>query len=371
MRNNIMKKKRFYKNVERNQKWTEEEIGHPIDFADKYLSDEGIYSDKFDYMRPKIKKKRRKKAKLEKLFKHLGIAVACLLIISVGYTGMDIYMQRHAMPEKLSDISSISSGAINEVSLDLKSKYTQSVSLDGSVMLDAVITELTEGGYNSVAFDLKRSEGSIAYKSALANVDTYGAVAFPATDLKTSVERLTSQDILAVGRVYCYLDNLVPEKDHSSALLNGNGVPYRDSKDNTYLNPNSETAYKYIKDIISETMDMGITVFVLDGVNLPEEIADDYNDGFEYLSQRLYNDLGTGIKLLEAVNITLNENTAQTDDENGNGDNNNESNLNEIENKMSNNPDNSKVYFITTKADKTKTKENLEESGIPSYILAD
>lgn len=361
-----MSKKRFYKNVERNQKWTEEETGHPIDFADKYLSDEGIYSDKFDYMRPKIKKKRRNKAKLEKLSKRLGIAVACFLIISVGYTGMDIYMQRHAMPAKLSEVNNAYDGAINEVALDLKSKHTQSVSLDGSVMLDAVISELTEGGYNSVTFDLKRSEGSVGYKSALANVDTYGAIAFPATDLKTSVEKLSAQDILAVGRVFCYLDNLVPDKDNSSAVLNSNGVPYRDSRDNTYLNPDSETAYKYIKDIISEAMDMGITVFVLDGVNLPDDIADNYNDGFEHLSQRLYKDLGTGIKLLEAVNVSLSEEAVQN-----NEDDNNEDTENEITRKMESSLDNNKVYFITTNADKAEIKENLEGSGIPSYILAE
>ena len=67
-----MKKKRFYKNVKRNTKWTEEEKGYPIDFADKYASDEGIYSDKFDYMRPKIKKKRKHKAQARTLLKRLG-----------------------------------------------------------------------------------------------------------------------------------------------------------------------------------------------------------------------------------------------------------------------------------------------------------
>ena len=68
-----MKKKRFYKNVKRNVKWTEEEKGYPIDFADKYVSDEGIYSDKFDYMRPKIKKKRKHKAQARTLFMRIFI----------------------------------------------------------------------------------------------------------------------------------------------------------------------------------------------------------------------------------------------------------------------------------------------------------
>ena len=94
-----MKRKRFYKNVKRNTKWTEEEKGYPIDFADKYASDEGIYSDKFDYMRPKIKKKRKHKAKARTLLKRLGIAVLCFAIICVGYTCMDVFMLRNGMPE--------------------------------------------------------------------------------------------------------------------------------------------------------------------------------------------------------------------------------------------------------------------------------
>ena len=61
------KRKRFYKNVKRNQTWTEQVQGREIDFADKY-ADDGIYSDKFDYLRPK-KKPRNKRKKLGKRLK--------------------------------------------------------------------------------------------------------------------------------------------------------------------------------------------------------------------------------------------------------------------------------------------------------------
>lgn len=364
-----MKKKRFYKNVKRNQQWTEGQAGREIDFADKYMSGEGIYSDKFDYMRPKIKKKRKRKADFRKFAKGLGIAVLCFLVISVGYTGMDVYMQRHAMPQDYSDGGDESGGVFNEIALNLKSEYAESVSLDGSVMLDSVITELSQGGCNSVTFDLKRSEGSVGYKSALSTVDTYGAIAFPATDLKGSVEKLQAQDILAVGRVYCYLDNLVPAKDSSAAVLNRDGIPYSDSKGNTYLNPDSETAYRYIKDIIAECAETGITVFVLDGVDLPDEISDGFNDGFDYLAKRLYADLGTDIKLLEAVNVSLNSSAEDTDGESTQE--NNNALESEISQKLTAEQDSNKIYFISVSAEKAAVKEKLEEGGIHSYILAD
>ena len=50
-----MKKKRFYNNKKRGEKWTEEVKGRKINFADKYI-DAGTGSDKFDNRRPTVKK---------------------------------------------------------------------------------------------------------------------------------------------------------------------------------------------------------------------------------------------------------------------------------------------------------------------------
>lgn len=356
----MKKRKRFYKNVKRNQTWTEEIQGREIDFADKYASD-GTYSDKFDYLRPKEKpkfKKKKLRKKIKRLLKRLAAIVVCLAVLGVGYTAMDVYMLRHRMPDINATENDTSQNTFSQISLNLKSEYIESVSLDGSVMLDAVISDAEAYGYNSVTFDIKRSEGSVGYKSALVNVDAYGAVAFPASNLKASTEKLTQNNILPVGIVYCYLDNLVPAADSSMAVLNSNGVLYRDSRDNTYLNPDSDDAYRYIKDIISEAYEMGITVFVLCGVDMPSDIRADYNDGFDTLSQRLYNDIGTDMKLVEAVGVSLGKDAAEKDS-------------NEVSEKITNDLSSGQVYYITTSADKYMIKEKLEESGISSYILAD
>ncbi len=362
-----MKKKRFYKNTERNQRWTEPETGREIDFADKYNEPEGtgIYSDKFDYLRPKPKKKKQRKIKLKTLGKALAAVAIGFLVFSVGYTGMDVYMQRNAMPSA-SDAQQEDGGTMNEVALNLKSKYVESISLDGGVMLESVISDAAENSYNSITFDLKRSEGSVGYKSRLAAVDTYGAVAFPAGNLKASVEMLKSNDILAVGRVYCYLDNLVPAQDHSSAVLDNNSIHYTDGRDNTYLNPDSQTAYKYIKDIILEAYEMGVTVFVLDGVDLPQDISGQYNDGFDYLASKLYADLGTEIKLLRAVNVSISSTVVYDED----GDVIEEESVSDdIERKLSEDIGSNAVYFIKTNADLSAAKQGLDDAAISSYIL--
>lgn len=376
-----MKKKRFYKNVKRNLKWTEEEKGYQIDFADKYLSDEGVYTDKFDYMRPKVKKKRKHKARARIFLKRFGIVLLCLLIVGVGYTAMDVFMLRNGMPVRYSEIEPETQNTINEMKLDLQCAYEESISMDGSVILDSVITELTQGAYNSVMFDIKRMDGTIGYQSALANVDAYSAVSLAASDLKTSVQKLSEQDILAVGRVYCYLDNLVPARDRSAALLNGNGVPYTDTQGNTYMNPNSETVYKYIKDIIAEAADMGVTVFVLEGTDLPESAGSGYSDGFENLVARLYEDIGTDIKLLEAVHVDVDDainssiseedTTDEADSENDEETTQTADNVNTAVSELfSEELGTDKVYYVTTSLDMTEVKKILEESGIESFILA-
>lgn len=376
-----MKKKRFYKNVKRNLKWTEEEKGYPIDFADKYLSDEGVYTDKFDYMRPKVKKKRKHKARARTFLKRAGITLLCLLIIGVGYTAMDVFMMRNGMPVRYSDIEPDTQSSINEMKLDLQCAFEESISMDGSVILDSVITELTQGAYNSVMFDIKRVDGTIGYQSALATVDTYSAVSLAASDLKTSAQKLNEQDILAVGRVYCYLDNLVPARDRSAALLDSNGLPYTDSQGNTYLNPNSETVYKYIKDIIAEAADMGVTVFVLEGTDIPESAGEGYADGFETLAARLYEDIGTDIKLLEAVHInaddalrssvqeetTAGEEAQEKEEETAQAAENITAAVAEL---FSEELSTDRVYYVTTSLDIGEVKTILEESGIESFILA-
>ena len=349
-----MRKKRFYKNVKRNQKWTEDVQGRRIDFADKY-ADGGIYSDKFDYLRPKKKSRSRKLEmykKVQKLLKLIPIIILAFAVLNLGYAGMSVYMKRHAMPDISGADGALQSG-FNHSVLELSCEYIETASLDGSDILDSVLTEAQAGSYNGVAFDIKRSDGTVSYRSGLANIDAFNATASAATDLKGSVKKLARKNITCVGIVYCYLDNVAPSADPSMAVLNGDGSVYEDSRGNTYLDPDSELAYNYIRDIIAEVSKQGITVFLLRGVDLPEAISGNYNDGFEALADRLYGDLGTDIKLIEAVDIKLDEEDIEN-----------------IEATVSNDLNDSQAYYITTSADRALTKEKLEESGISSYILA-
>lgn len=294
-----MRKKRFYNNKKRNTKWTEPVKGRKIDFADKYI-DAGTGSDKFDSKRPKKRKKRFTAEKTGKFFKNAIVVLLCFCVVSAGYTIMDLYMERNAMPENNSNSQAESN--IGSLSLNIKSRVVPSLSLDGGVMLDAVISDTQNQGYSSVTFDLKRNDGTIGYESKLATIDAYGAISSASVDLEGSVARLLESDLLPIARISCYRDNIAPVADLTAAVTNGASL-YKDADGNTYLNPDSQTTYNYIKGIIEEAKGMGITVFVLDNTELPEDIGANYKDGFAGLTKKLYADLGEEIKLLMAVDV--------------------------------------------------------------------
>ena len=311
-----MKKKRFYNNKKRNSKWTEKETGRKISFADKYI-DAGSGSDKFDFKRPKPKKKRTAKEKTAKLFKNIAIVIACFLIISVGYSAMDLYIDRNAMPE--TEENTGESVSFSNVNLMLKGMSVQSISLDNSVMLDSVIKSAEDEAYSSVTFDLKRDDGTIGYNSKLATIRAYGAISSPAAQLEKSVAKLNQADIIPIGRISCYKDNIVALSDLDSAIKNGKSV-YKDANGNAYLDPNNSTTYNYIKSIIEETKAMGINVFLLDNTKLPGDISGDYNDGFAALAKKLYAEFGQDIKFIEAIDVTINDDSISDEpvtDENG------------------------------------------------------
>ena len=73
--------KHFYNNKQRNQKWTEQETGRYIDFADKYSPDKK--DGEFDESRVianniKLKKERKKKTAKKIVSVILAIVIVCI-----------------------------------------------------------------------------------------------------------------------------------------------------------------------------------------------------------------------------------------------------------------------------------------------------
>lgn len=345
-----MKKKRFYNNKKRNTKWTEQEKGRKISFADKYI-EAGTGSDKFDSRRPKPKKKIFTAERMRFLAKSVIIAVCCFVLISTGYTFMDLYIERNAMPSN--EESYDASAQMGNIQLEIKGCKVEPLSLDGGVMLEAVANYAVQGGYSSVCFDVKRDDGSIGYESRLATIDAYGAVSSASCDLEKSVSVLLENDLLPVARISCYKDNIAVNADLSCALIEDSSL-YRDSQSNTYLNPDASGTYNYIKSIVEEVNRMGIDVFVLDNCNLPEDISDKYDDGFDILAKKLYVDFGDSVRFYEAQNVDI---ISDDPDEV----------KKELEEKVKP-PKESRLYCIST-SQPDIVSQYMNENGILSYVI--
>lgn len=347
-----MKKRRFYSDKKRGKKWTEPVRGRKIDFADKYI-ESGTGSDKFDNKRPTVRKKLFTPDRLRRFAKNLIIAVCSFAIICVGYTVMDIYMDLNSMPEI--SVKPEAQLSYRELQLQLKGKQVESMSLDAGVMLDAVIDEAQSEGYASIVFDAKRPDGTIGYNSTLATVGAYGAISSNSSDdIESSVKKCEENDILPVARVSLYKDNIAPYIDLNMAVQKGK-TQYKDGWGNTYLNPNSDSAYEYIKSIIEELKSKGVRIFLLEDYKLPDEISDDYYDGFDSVSKLLYIEFNDDIKLLQAVDIEIESKSSDKIKK-------------ELEQSIGDKTESDRVYYIST-SEPEKVKTALEKMGVSNYVI--
>lgn len=348
-----MKKKRFYNNKNRNQKWTEPEVGRKIYFADKYV-EEGAGTNRFNQKTYKTKKPLFTKDRLTDALKYTLVGVCCVALVFAGYTAMDVYMQRNSMPlvQEQEEVE----GGVGNVQVSVKGSRVQSLALDGGVMLNAVINDALNSGYSSVAFDVKRDDGTIGYESSLATVDAYGAEASQATDPQGSISRFSENDIMAVGIVSCYKDSIFSQADPNSAVVI-DGEVYKDKNGDSYLNPDSDEAYSYLKSIIEEVRAMGVSVFILTDCNLPDDISEGYNDGFDALYEKLFNDFGNEVKFIYGENVQITSDSVKEIEE-------------ETAQKFSGKDIKNTVFCITAK-DREKTKNVLDSTEQINYVITE
>lgn len=355
-------KRKFYTNEHRNEHWTEEPKGRPIDFADKYTVD-GETGDMYnDKRRAAQHKAQRKKESRQKAIKIVVSSLAAVALLFGGYTAMDVHMIRQAEPaEKLLRQNSSDSNALSQISINVSSIMTESVSLDNSTMLTSVINDVHNFSANSITFDAKREDGTIGYRSSLATIDTYGAVSDVGSDSVGSIKQLIDNDILPVARICCYKDNVLPSQNRDFAVTKGKKL-YTDNSGNNYLNPNNEQVYNYILDIVRELKGYGVQVFVLYGCDLPSDISDKYNDGFKKLAKRLQSDLGGDVKLLKEVDVKVTGRDAES------GNITNSAIDKEIKNfdKLSDN----QIYYISTSLDTTRVYNHVANAGVERFIIA-
>lgn len=150
-------------------------------------------------------------------------------------------------------------------------------SLDFYGFLKALDEEVT-----AVVIDMKTQSGTVTYRSEQVSVNNAGAVHKNAMDIDARIKTAKDLGFDVVARIYAFEDSTAPYNSSDMAIRYGSsdGVLWLDdSVDNggkPWLNPYSDTAQKYILDIIYDAVDSEVDAILLEGVRFPEEEGTEY-----------------------------------------------------------------------------------------------
>ena len=134
----------------------------------------------------------------------------------------------------------------------------------------------------AVVIDMKTKNGTVTYISDQVSVKTAGATHEKAMNLGARVKTAKDLGFDVVTRIYAFEDSTAPYNATDMAIRYGSAdglLWLDDSVDNggkPWLNPYSDTAQKYILDIIYDAVDSDTDAILLEGVRFPED------EGMEY-----------------------------------------------------------------------------------------
>ncbi len=134
----------------------------------------------------------------------------------------------------------------------------------------------------AIVIDMKTQSGTVTYLSNQISVANAGAVHENAVDLDNRIKTARNLGFDIIARIYAFEDSTTPYNASDMAIRyeGEEGVLWLDdSVDNggkPWLNPYSDTAQKYILDIVYDAIDKDIDAVLLEGVRFPE------NEGMDY-----------------------------------------------------------------------------------------
>ena len=134
----------------------------------------------------------------------------------------------------------------------------------------------------AVVIDMKTKNGTVTYLSNQVSVLNAGASDEKAINLAVRIKTAKNLGFDVVTRIYAFEDSTAPYNATDMAIRYGSadGILWLDdSVDNggkPWLNPYSDTAQKYILDIVYDAVDSGADAILLEGMRFPED------EGMEY-----------------------------------------------------------------------------------------
>ncbi len=169
------------------------------------------------------------------------------------------------LPQEFLDKDTVAVTVPTEKLYDISEYYSFLASLDKEV--------------TAVVIDMKTAGGEVTYKSKQVSVQNVGAASENAVDLASYIDTARRAGYDVIARIYAFEDSTAPYNSADMAIRyeSEEGVLWLDdSVDNggkPWLNPYSDTAQKYVLDIVYDAVDLGVDAILLDGLRFPEENA--------------------------------------------------------------------------------------------------
>ncbi len=217
------------------------------------------------------------------------IAAVVLLLFAAGWFAYEPIVQAllHSEEEEPSSepVSEVSSEPESEPEPeeepDLFAEPVLAVTVPAEVFADdaryaAFLAGLGDD-VSAVVLDLKDGSGAVTYRSPQASVAEYGTQAENAADLASRIEAARSAGCGVIARIWCFEDHTAPSGCYEGAVKYGSadGVLWLDDSaekgGRPWLNPCSDTARKYVLDVVCDAVNFGADAVVLEGLRFPPD----------------------------------------------------------------------------------------------------
>jgi len=234
----------------------------------------------------------------------LGLALgAAALLFLLGWLVYEpVFNAITQKRDEISSQSSVSESVSESASESVPEPAPEPTFFDGSVRAayapvsvltdDAAwgqfLTDAKAAGLNAVMFDMKDADGGVTYDSQQESVTAVGTEIEAPVDLAARVASLREAGLSVIARVYAFQDPLASQKNADMAVryMEADGVIWLDDAQEqggrSWLNPYSETAQKYVLDVVYDAISAGCDCVMLDGVRFPAE----YGTSSAYYGER-------------------------------------------------------------------------------------
>ena len=226
-----------------------------------------------------------------KIIKGALIAVIAALLFAIGWFAYEPLMtaineknkeiiEQEPVPEKPQE------PAYEPVEVEFLEKETVAVAVPEEFLYDSTefyrFLKALDEKVTAIVIDMKTKSGTITYNSDQVSVLAAGAAHENAVDLDARIRTARNLGFDIIARIYAFEDSTAPYNANDMAIRyeSEDGILWLDdSVDNggkPWLNPYSDTAQKYILDVVYDAVDFEVDAILLDGMRFPE------NDGMEY-----------------------------------------------------------------------------------------